>query len=155
MPDITIYATPADLGLYALNEEAMEGIAPEKIDAALVAASRIADSYLASQYVLPLTAIGVDLVAAVAAIAAEILLTATGRNPEAGRDDVYKIRRDAAERWLSGVQQGKARPAGMAGSASAEGVGGQGGGARPLVSSSSQRGYSSRNYGRGGGFIGD
>lgn len=145
------YATTADLNLYALSEEALRGIDPEKITAALEAASRLADGYFASQYTLPLKTYGVDLTMAVASIAAWILLSTAGVNPE-GHDQVYAERNASAVRWLESVMRGGVRPSGMTGSGTNE-VGGQTG--RPNVISASPRGFSSRGNGSGGGFVVD
>ncbi len=148
-----VYADRADLNLYAISEEALRNIDPEKVDGALAAASRLADSYLASQYTLPLTAYGIDLKMAVASLAAWILVSTAGVNPE-GSDQVYAARNDQALRWLESVMRGGVRPAGMSGSGTNL-LGGQSVGARPGVTSSSPRGFSSRGGWPGGGFVGD
>jgi phage gp36-like protein len=154
VPAITLYATVADLSLYAINEAALADIDPGKIDAALEAASREVDSYIKSQYTLPLTAIGADLIAKTADIAAYRLMKATGYNPESPRDDLFKVAYDQAIAWLEKVGRGSVSPSGLQGSSGT--TDGQAHGARPMVVSSSQRGFSSRgNTTSGGGFVGD
>jgi len=150
---ITTYATVADLSLYAVSEEALSGIDPEKVTGALEAAARLADGYLASQYILPLTTVPTELRMQVAVMAAWILVTTAGINPE-GTDQVFAERNAAALKWLEGIGRGAIRPVGMTGSGIDE-VGGQPPGARPAVISATPRGFSSRGGGPGGGFVGD
>lgn len=104
------YATTADLTKLAIPAEALVGIVAADQDAALAAASSLADSYLASRFSLPLTKWGDDLRRAVCLIAAYDLMTRRGYNPEGG-DANLRLRYDDAIRWLERVADGRIAPA--------------------------------------------
>jgi phage gp36-like protein len=161
---ITRYATEADLALYAINEEALRGIDPAQIDAALEAASREADDPLSAQYALPLMAIGTSLRVNVARIAAHILFSTIGYNPQAGADELIKSNAADARKWLGQVRGGMTA-VGVQGSL-VSGTGGQSPLARPMIVSSTSRGFTERGDGAvsgsgckgtgfGGGFVND
>jgi len=166
MPPITVYATEDDLRTWGVNESALEGVDPVDIATALQKASDIAAGYLESQYVLPLEAVGGDLNMYTTWIAAYLLMTSIGYAPDMGQDNQFKQRYDEAIKWLTKVKGGMAS-AGTVGASTSGPGSGQAAGARPLVISSSQRGYSSRGdtgtpvvlhdlvIGGRGGFVGD
>jgi phage gp36-like protein len=147
---ITQYATEADLAKYAVNEDALRGVDPSQIEAALEGASRTADDYLYSQYVLPLTTISTSLTMNVARMAAYNLFNTVGYNPSAGQDELLKNNNAEALKWLVRVSQGLS-VAGLHGSSSG-GSSGQSPSARPLIISSSPRGFTSRDDAASGGF---
>jgi len=106
------YATRTDLTRFGLPSGALTGIADATQDAALEAASDVADSYMRSRYTLPLTGYGDDLKRAVCAIAAWDLLTTRGYDPNSGGDEAVKLRNDAAVSWLKDVSAGRAHVSG-------------------------------------------
>lgn len=106
------YADVADLYRLALRQAALSGILVADQNAALEAASRVADSYLQARYKLPLTAWGDDLRRAVAIIAAYDLLAGRGFTPE-GADEHVRLRYEDALRWLRDVSLGVVTPVGV------------------------------------------
>ncbi len=152
------YATVADLSLYAIAESALEGIDPEKIDAVLEAASRRVDEIIGAQYGLPLVQVSASLAAHTAQIAAYMLLSSTGYNPESPKDDLFRLNYESAHKALERIAKGIGG-AGIAGSKTTT-DGGQSLGSSAQVISSTPRGFSSRGGpdtggGFGGGFTGD
>lgn len=135
---MSVYATAADLTRLAIPAEALEGITVEDQDAALSAASSVADGYLASRYTLPLTSWGDDLRRAVCLIAAYDLMTRRGYNPEGG-DEQLRLRYEDAIRWLERVADGKVTPpaedSSTAGTSASAGLG------SPEVRSGTKRGW--------------
>ena len=107
----TQYATQTNLAQLGLIGGVLTSISGTIQDAALVAASAIADSYLQSRYDLPLTNWGQDLVRVVCQIAAYDLLTSKGFNPATGPDENIRQRYLDALAWLQEVSQGKQTPA--------------------------------------------
>lgn len=106
------YATRTDLYRLGLRSDALSGVATADQDAALEAASDVADSYLRSRYTLPLTGYGDDLKGAVCKLAAYELMRARGYAPGAGRDESLKDSRDEAVSWLKDVSAGRAHVSG-------------------------------------------
>lgn len=106
------YATRIDLTRFGLPSGALTGVADATQDAAIEAASDVADSYMRSRYTLPLTGYGDDLKRAVCAVAAWDLLTTRGYDPNAGGDEAVKLRHDAAMKWLGDVSAGRAHVSG-------------------------------------------
>lgn len=106
------YATRTDLTRFGLPSGALTGIADATQDAALEAASDVADSYMRSRYTLPLTGYGDDLKRAVCAIAAWDLLSTRGYDPNRGSDEAVRMRADDAKGWLKDISAGKAAVSG-------------------------------------------
>jgi len=106
------YATRTDLTRFGLPSSALTGVADATQDAALEAASDVADSYMRSRYELPLTGYGDDLKRAVCGLAAWDLLTTRGYDPNSGGDEAVKLRHDAALAWLKDVAAGRAHVSG-------------------------------------------
>ena len=106
------YADVADLYRLALRQAALSGILVADQNAALEAASRVADSYLQARYKLPLAAWDDDLRRAVAVIAAYDLLSGRGFAPE-GSDEHVRLRYEDALRWLRDVSTGVVTPVGI------------------------------------------
>ena len=106
------YATRTDLYRLGIRSEALAGVATADQDAALEAASDLADSYMRSRYTLPLTGYGDDLKGAVCKLAAYELLATRGYDPNAGGDESLQKRHDAAMKWLSDVSAGRAHVSG-------------------------------------------
>lgn len=106
------YADRTDLVRLGLRAEALTGVSTTAQDAALEAASDVADSYLRARYALPLTAWGDDLRRAVAAIASLDIMTARGFNPSNGADDVLVQRSRDATSWLKDVAANRATVSG-------------------------------------------
>lgn len=101
----TQYATQTDLAQLGLSPGALQNVLSATQDAALQAASAIADSYLESRYDLPLTSWGKDLVRVVCFIAAYDLLTSRGYSPQSPDDHIRQRYVDALA-WLQEVSAG-------------------------------------------------
>jgi Mu-like prophage major head subunit gpT len=108
------YATRTDLTRFGIASSALAGVAEAAQEAALAAASDVADSYLRSRYELPLVTYGDDLRRAVCAIAAWDILTVRGYDPNRGGDEAVKLRHDSALKWLADVSLGRAHVSGGA-----------------------------------------
>lgn len=106
------YATAADLARLALPARALTGILLADQDAALDAASALADGYLAARYTLPLLAWGDDLRRTVSLIAAYDLMTRRGYSPEGG-DEQLRLRYEDGMKWLEQVSKGTINPTGF------------------------------------------
>ena len=109
---MTAYAARTDLTRFGISEKALTNVSTETQDAALEAASRVADSYLRSRYALPLAGYGDDLKRAVCAIAAWDLLSTRGYDPHRGSDEAVRMRADDAKGWLKDISAGKAAVSG-------------------------------------------
>lgn len=107
----TQYASQSDLAQLGLIAGVLASISGTTQDAALLAASAIADSYLQSRYDLPLVNWGKDLVRIVCHIAAHDLMGSKGYNPSAGADPQIQYRRDKAIEWLQEVSEERQTPA--------------------------------------------
>jgi len=107
---VAAYADRTDLYRLGIREDALGDTSTDDQDAALEAASRTADSYLASQLTVPLTGtITLDVKSAVCRLAAYDLISGTrGFNPES--DPSLRDRYSDALRWLEGVSKGLIRP---------------------------------------------
>lgn len=105
----TQYATIADLKQLALTARAVEGVLDADINAALLAASSVADTYLAARYAdaLPLTTWPSALRQNVCKIAAWNLMCAIGFNPNDGAHVALQLNHDAALRWFRDLAAGK------------------------------------------------
>ncbi len=96
---------------FGLPAKALAAVSPTEQLAALEAASRDADSYLANRYTLPITQWGTDLTNAVCNIAAYNLLAGRGFAPNSGSSDEHvRLRYEDAIRWLRDCSSGKATP---------------------------------------------
>lgn len=100
------YATRAQLASIGVKGAAIATIPTADQDAALDAASALADGYLRSRYDVPRTTVGMDLTSAVCKIAAYDLLVVRGFNPQAGADVNIRMRYDDAIKWLEAVAKG-------------------------------------------------
>lgn len=109
---MSAYADRTDLTRFGISAAALSSVSTATQDAALEAASRVADSYLRSRYTLPLTGYGDDLKRAVCAIAAWDLLSTRGYDPQRGGDEAVRMRSDAAVSWLKDVSAGRAAVSG-------------------------------------------
>jgi phage gp36-like protein len=105
-----VYATMTDLTRLGIPSAALTGVATAAQEAALAAASSLADGYIGAQFVLPLTAWGDDLRAHVAAIAAWTVLKTRGFNPESNADATVRASYEDAIRWLERVAAGTVSP---------------------------------------------
>lgn len=131
------YATRAHLIQFGIRSGALTGIATGDQDAALEAASDLADSYLRARFTLPLAGWQDDLRRAVCNIAAYDLLSARGFNPDAGADVNVRARYDDAVRWLERIAAGQVTPdVTDSGSSGDEGSGAAAGVARVFTNTS-------------------
>lgn len=111
MPESTTqYATTAQLVQFSVPSAALTGISSDDQNAALKAASRVADSYLLKRFTLPLTQWGDDLRQVVTDIAAYRLLKRRGFNPDNGDDAHLRMAYEDAVKWLESVSRGSATP---------------------------------------------
>lgn len=104
------YASMADLRALGLPEAVLASIPEAEQEAALEAASALADSYLRARYDLPLAAWGRGLTRAVALIAAYDLMSRRGYDPTRPGQENLRMRYEDAIRWLEGVAAGKVDP---------------------------------------------
>jgi phage gp36-like protein len=144
------YCTIAELATFGINAEAMRGMSDPAKQAAIDSASDEIDGYLASRYVLPLTAWESDLRRHCACMAVYTLLVTRGFNPDRPGDQVLVDRNDAALDWLKRISNGTVVPR-VTDSSSAPAVGKVSGGVK--VSSWGSRGYVD-DTGNGGAFQG-
>jgi len=108
---VTQYADIADLSRLGLRQLATAGLSADDLNAALIAASELADGYLRAQYVLPLVAWGADLRRHVAMIAAwDILSAQRGFNPDSPGDQIWLLRYQQGIQWLKDVANGLLNP---------------------------------------------
>lgn len=107
---MTRYAERSDLTRFGLPAAALTNVATATQDAALDAASAVADGYLRGRFELPLTAWGDDLRRAICAIASWDLMTARGFDPNAGADEVLRQRYEDAIAWLKSIALGHVIP---------------------------------------------
>lgn len=92
----------------ALGEEATSDLEDGVIEAAVLAASSLAYSFLRSRYTLPLVTWGSDLKMAVAKIAALYVLTKRGFDPSSPADQAMVKGHDDAIAWLRDVAADRA-----------------------------------------------
>jgi phage gp36-like protein len=139
-----VYAQVSDFSAFGINENAIRGYDPTKVAKALAAASRDIDGYLDTQFTLPLLTWGDDIKRCCCVLAAWDIVSGRGYNPEAGADKNIKDRYDDRLKWLDKVSKGTVIPR-VTDSTPGGTIGRPG--ARPLMVSSSQRGWSSRPNG--------
>jgi phage gp36-like protein len=106
---VTRYAEIADRDRLGIIATAFAGLASTTVEAALDAASAMADGYLRDRYELPLGSWSDDLRAAVCHIASWTLLANRGYDPSRGTDEVVRLQYEDAMRWLRDVSGGRAR----------------------------------------------
>ncbi len=106
------YATTAQLAQLAINAAALTSISSGDQQTALDSASTEIDGYLSSQYILPLSSWGTDLVEHVCHIAAYRLMGRRGYRA-GGVDQGFKERYDDAIRWATKVASGTVSPPGI------------------------------------------
>jgi phage gp36-like protein len=146
VPD-PVYAEISDLAAFGINPNATKGMDPTAIAKMLSAASRKVDGALRPQFKLPLLAWGDEIKEAVCIIVAYGVMSARGFNPENGADknirdryiDIVGDPRVQGSGWLAAVAKGTMIPS-VTDSASGSVEGRPS--ARPLMTSSSQRGWS-------------
>jgi phage gp36-like protein len=108
---VPAYATRADLAALGVSEDFLAGLNSADIDRALEAASARADGYLRGRVTLPLKPpYGVDLVEAVAKLAAAALHRVRGAAPEADNGLSLRDGEKDAVRWLESVSDGTVTP---------------------------------------------
>lgn len=111
---MSAYATRDELANLGVTAQALADVSDEAQDAALVAASELADSYLGSRFELPLTAWSSDIKRHVCAIASWDLLAGTrGFSPEAGSNVTVRMRYEDAIKWFEQVSKNQVTPAGV------------------------------------------
>jgi phage gp36-like protein len=104
------YAETPDLAQLGLPASVLSGFTPADQNAALEAASSLADSYLAARYTLPIISWGSALTRAVAVIAAYDLMSRRGYDPNRPGDENLRLRYEDALRWLQDVAAGRVDP---------------------------------------------
>jgi phage gp36-like protein len=118
----TRYAERTDLTALGLIGNALANVSTTIQDAALDAASALADSYLQSRYVLPLVTWGNDLKRIVAVIAAYDLITTRGYSPAGNADENVRQRYLDALKWLEAVRDSHGTPSQITDSSTAGGA---------------------------------
>ena len=103
------YAEIADRDRLGIAAAAFAGVASATVEAALDAASAMADGYLRDRHELPLASWSDDLRAAVCHIASWTLLANRGYDPSRGADEVVRLQYEDAMRWLRDVGAGRVR----------------------------------------------
>lgn len=142
------YCTPADLGVFGVNAQALEDLPiPENEQGPIAAASARIDSYLRAQYVLPLTRVGQDIREACAIIAAYRVLSVRGLKPGENPEDAnIRLQYEDTIKWLEKIAAGSVSPDVDDSDPSTPGAGEQAGPAR--VSSNVQRGWYTESRGQ-------
>ena len=140
------YATLPDLVNLGIAGQAIQNITTQARLAAITAASRLADSYLASRFTLPLTAWQQDLTRAVVNIATYDLMSQRGFSPAPGSDENIRLRYEDSIRWLEKITTIGVTPQ-VTDSSSGATPGSSGSGGGELETASS-RGFSDRDSSR-------
>jgi len=105
------YCTVSDLTTFGINSTALAQIDPVILNNQCIAASGVADGYLAGRYNLPLlTPYPQDLVMYVTWIAQFLSMSVRGYRPDAGADELIKDKYILAVDWLKGVQRQAIHP---------------------------------------------
>jgi len=107
------YATATDLARFGAPAASLAAFDGTAQTAALVAASAVADGFLAKRFALPLSTWGDDLRKHVSWIAAYDLLSARGFREDALGADTLEARHDKAMAWLRGIAAGSVEPQGI------------------------------------------
>lgn len=107
------YAERTHITQFSLPSAALSGISTGDQDAALDAASQVADSYLGAKFQLPLKTWGDDLRRAVCDVAAWMLIKRRGFSPQAADGGMIREAYDDGLRWLEQVAVGKVVPSGV------------------------------------------
>lgn len=115
---VTVYCTQQDIINVGLPAAALENIPVASINEACTNASSTADTYMASTYTLPLQQISPALTQATASVAAYIIRSTGGMNPDSPNDRVIRTRYEDAIRLFERVAARKATFPGVADSAS-------------------------------------
>lgn len=97
------YALPEDLLAYSVSKAQFDRLDQTAIVPCINAASDYCNSYLASQFNLPLIKFGQDLTMNVCHIAAFFLMIKVGFNPNSPEDGLIKARYDYAVKWLQDI----------------------------------------------------
>lgn len=116
------YATLTDLDKHGIA--ALGSVDTTTQQAALDAASALADSYLNDRVDTPITSPSLDLVMAVVNVASWNLLCRRGFNPESVADSAVRMRYEDAIRWFEKVAAGSVTPACVKAQADSPGIGG-------------------------------
>lgn len=99
------YLTTAELASIGIPSACLSGVSAPDQQAAIDAATATADGYIGTQYDVPLVSWGHDLRWCVARLAAYILITRRGYNPEANQ--AFRQGYDDAIAWLTDVSRGR------------------------------------------------
>lgn len=147
------YATTTDLTNLGILPGALSPLSTTIKEAAITSASRLADSYLAGQFLLPLAAWEEDLTQKVVDIAVWRLLCNRGFNPDNPSDIAIRTVYEDAIKWFEKVAAGTIVPQVTDASSGADvGTSPE----TPKVYSSEQRGWSTRGtVNDEGPFVGD
>lgn len=149
MPPITEYCDTSDLTRWGINANALRGISERDAQQeAIKGASRLIDSYLRSQFTLPLTAVGEDLQRACAIIAVYDLIASRGFRPDESENSVLRQRYEDVIAWLKMIATGQVTPV-VTDSSTTPGSAGA-----PKVGSNSQRGWFNTDSSQAGPFGG-
>lgn len=104
-----VYASPTDLTSLAVVANGIAELTATQIALALIAATAMAEGYVAAAFEMPITAWGYDLRKATAELAAAILFRARGVDPQ-GPDAVVFDAESKALKWLDRLSDGRLKP---------------------------------------------
>lgn len=104
------YATTTDLEQLGIPAAALSAHPTPSQEKALLASSKLADSYLRERYSLPLVSWGEELTLHVVSIAKWFLITRIGFNPENPSDKAIRLAYEDAIQWLEDVRDANASP---------------------------------------------
>lgn len=107
------YATTTDLTRFGAPAASLAAFDATAQNAALAAASALADGHLARRFAMPLSAWGDDLRKHVCWLAAFDLLSGRGFREDALGADTLEARYDKAITWLKGIAAGSVEPQGI------------------------------------------
>jgi len=115
---VNVYITPADLTTYGLNAVSLVNVSPAQQQAACVAASDVADSYMRGRFPVDTiaTSWGTDIRMYVSYIAVWMLLQARGIKPGDGNleknyyDAVGNPGAPEGDGWFPGIQRQRVHP---------------------------------------------
>src|ERR1017187_6362876 len=107
---MSMYCTTQDLRNYSMTPALYTSMDQAGLVPLIGAASDFADSFLQSQFELPLVSWGKDLSMMVAHIATFYAMIKRGFNPESREDALIQKRYNHAENWLMKISEEKLHP---------------------------------------------
>lgn len=106
------YCDPLDITRYSVPERSIEDVDASTRADACISASDVADGYLNSSFVMPISAWSDDLREMTAHLAAATVFRRRGADPE-GPDALVFDAENKALKWLARIADGKLKPVGI------------------------------------------